>query len=182
MYIADLDSLFQEMSISNKDNDTNGSLYKSIFDDSKAINLKQTFIDRYETEPIRLKVLYIKEKLTRYKQDVNSGNKPNYSSRLFRDDLNIIFQYLVKVVKNESLAKGHLTKLIFRSKVFGLHLFGMDIRQHSDIHAEVVSEIISYITPNIDYIHLKFKIIIYLCVNYYKKKIVHFLKISMIDV
>ena len=30
----------------------------------------------------------------------------------------------------------------------------MDIRQHSDIHAEVVSEIISYITPNIDYVHL----------------------------
>ena len=82
------------------------------------------------------------------------GDKPNYSSRLFIDDLNIIFQYLVKVVKNESLAKGHLTKLIFRSKVFGLHLFGMDIRQHSDIHAKVVSEIISYITPNIDYLHL----------------------------
>ena len=40
----------------------------------------------------------------------------NYSSRLFRDDLNIIFQYLVEVVKNESLAKGHLTKLILDLK------------------------------------------------------------------
>ena len=45
MYIADLDSLFQEMSISNKDNGTNGFLYKSIYDDSKTINLKQNFID-----------------------------------------------------------------------------------------------------------------------------------------
>ena len=42
----------------------------------------------------------------------------------------------------------------FRSKIFGLHLFGIDIRQHSDIHAKVVSEIISYIIPNIDYLHL----------------------------
>ena len=154
MYIADLDSLFQEMSISHKHTNTNGFLYKSISDDSKTINLKQNLIDRYETEPIRLKILYIKEKLTRYKQQINLGEKPNYSSSLFGDDLNIIFQYLVKDVKNESLAKGDLTKLIFRSKIFGLHLFGIDIRQHSDIHAKVVSEIISYIIPNIDYLHL----------------------------
>ena len=66
MYIADLDSLFQEMSISHKHTNTNGFLYKSISDDSKTINLKQNFIDRYETEPIRLKILYIKEKLTIY--------------------------------------------------------------------------------------------------------------------
>ena len=154
MYINDLDSLFQEMSISNKDNDPKEFLSKSIFNDSKTINLEQSFIDRYQTEPIRLKILYIKEKLAGYERHINSGEKPNYSSKIFREDLNLIFQYLVKVVKNESLAKGHLTKLIFRSKIFGLHLFGMDIRQHSDVHAEVVSEIISYIIPNVDYLHL----------------------------
>jgi len=154
MYIHDLDSLFQDMSISYKDSDLEGLLFKSISDDSKIINLKKSFIDRYQTEPIRLKILYIKEKLIGYERHINSEENPKYSSKLFIEDLNIIFQHLVKVVKNESLAKGHLTKLIFRSKIFGLHLFEMDIRQHSDVHCKVVSETISNINPNVDYLHL----------------------------
>ena len=47
-----------------------------------------------------------------------------------------------------------LSKLIYRSRIFGLHFLSMDIRQHSDVHGRVLGEIISKVLPEVDYLQL----------------------------
>ena len=154
MYINDLNMLFEDLSISQNSNYKKSHLLQSINHDLQEIALDQNLIDRYESEPVRLKILFIKYRLLEFKQDINCGEKPKYSSKVFQNDLKMIYRFLIEITGDKSLVNGKLSKLIYRSRIFGLHFLSMDIRQHSDVHGHVIGEIISKVLPEVDYFQL----------------------------
>ena len=153
-YINDLDMLFEDLSISQNSNYKKSHLFQSINHDLQEIALDQNLIDRYESEPVRLKILFIKYRLLEFKQDINCGENPKYSSKVFHNELKMIYRFLIEITGDKSLVNGKLSKLIYRSRIFGLHFLSMDIRQHSDVHGRVLGEIISKVLPELDYLQL----------------------------
>lgn len=63
----------------------------------------------------------------------------------FINDLDIIIDSLKKH-KSDSLASGPLRNLRRAAEVFGFHLTSLDIRQHSSVHEQVVTELLKYST------------------------------------
>ncbi len=66
--------------------------------------------------------------------------KPYEKSIEFINDLDIIINSL-KQHKSDCLARGSLRHLRRAAEVFGFHLASLDVRQHSDVHEQVVAEL-----------------------------------------
>ena len=64
MYQQDLETLFKDFSISREPKHKKTPLDDSIDQDLKAISIDKDLIRKYQYEPIRLKILIIKEKLS----------------------------------------------------------------------------------------------------------------------
>ena len=75
MYIKDLDSLYNDYSISIRKPDNNCPLIQSIIKDLKKSKMAKELIERYEFEPLRLKLLLIKEKLQLYQECIIQRKK-----------------------------------------------------------------------------------------------------------
>ena len=152
MYNEDIDLLFNDYSISLRQPKKDCPLHNSIETDLKKSNISKEVIDRYEFEPIRLKLLLIKEKLKEYEQSINQRKNIKFTVEDFQIDLTLIKDFLKNYTGDELLANGDIQKLITRVKIFGLHFMSLDIRQHSSVHENAVEEIISSISPKFSYI------------------------------
>jgi phosphoenolpyruvate carboxylase len=75
---------------------------------------------------------------------------PYLESGEFIQDLDILIRSL-KQHKSELLARGHLRHLRRAVEVFGFHLAPLDMRQHSNVHEQVVSELFKYALHRDDY-------------------------------
>jgi phosphoenolpyruvate carboxylase len=58
----------------------------------------------------------------------------------FVDDLQTV-QNTLRAHRAERVASGDLQNLLWRARTFGFHLAKLDVRQESDVHAEVVAEL-----------------------------------------
>ncbi|MFL3005679.1 MAG: phosphoenolpyruvate carboxylase [Candidatus Neomarinimicrobiota bacterium] len=152
MYNNDLNNLFNDFSISIKHPEENCRLVKSISKDLKKSKLPKEIRARYQFEPVRMKLLLIKEKLTCYRDSIRQLKKPELTLEHFQRDLEILSDFLEQLSKDKSLVFGGVKKLLIRSKVFGLHFMGLDIRQHSSVHEKAANEIISFIFPKFNYL------------------------------
>ena len=157
MYNRDLDLLFDDYSISFRKPRKNCLLHKSIKKDLKQSKIPSETIIRYKFEPIRLKLLLIKEKLKTYQECVSHRKKIRYTVKNFQKDLDLIVSFLKNYSDDDSLTYGDIQKLIIRIKIFGLHFMSLDIRQHSSVHENAVDEIISSIFPDFSYKNLSEK-------------------------
>jgi phosphoenolpyruvate carboxylase len=68
----------------------------------------------------------------------------------FIRDLEVLIHSL-KQHKSELLARGHLRHLRRAVEVFGFHLAPLDMRQHSNVHEQVVAELFKYDVHRDDY-------------------------------
>ncbi len=66
-----------------------------------------------------------------------------YDGRTFLEDLRLIADSLERTGLARLSQSGRLHELILRVRTFGLHVASMDIRQHSGVHEEAVSELLS---------------------------------------
>ncbi len=153
MYNKDLNKLFNDYSISVKHPHKNCRLHKSISNDLKKSKLPKKILSRYQFEPVRIKILLIKEKLAFYKDIISQFRKQELTLKFFQRDLEIISDFLEQLSKDQSLIFGDFKKLLIRSKIFGLHFMGLDIRQHSSVHGKAANEIISFIYPKFNYLN-----------------------------
>ena len=149
-YLVDLDYLFDDLSIQVDESAESVALTHSIEEDINIINIDKNLIKRYQYEPLRLKILCIKQKLIDYKYSIFS-NKIKYNLEKFQNDLNIISEFLLEISDDNYLLKGILKDIIVRSKIFGLNFVSLDIRQHSETHEYCVGEIIKYSKPSVKY-------------------------------
>lgn len=81
---------------------------------------------------------------------------PYSSSTEFLHDLNAIIDSL-KQHKSSWIARGAVRNLRRAVDVFGFHLAPLDMRQHSKIHEQVVSELFEHSTKRKDYLQLSEK-------------------------
>ena len=75
---------------------------------------------------------------------------PYLESGEFIRDIEILIHSL-KQHKSELLARGHLRHLRRAAEVFGFHLAPLDMRQHSNVHEQVVAELFKYGLHRNDY-------------------------------
>ena len=76
--------------------------------------------------------------------------EPYAESAEFVRDLDIVIHSL-KQHKSELLARGDLRHLRRAADVFGFHLAPLDMRQHSNVHEQVVAELFKFGTGRSDY-------------------------------
>ena len=154
MYQRDLETLFKDFSISREPKHKKTPLDDSIDQDLKAISIDKDLIRKYQYEPIRLKILIVKEKLSLFYKNLDNKSKVDYNLKSFQNDLKLIKNYLENLNGGSSLIFGDLNKILIRSKIFGLHFMSIDIRQHSEIHQTVINEIFTFLKPKIEYKNL----------------------------
>jgi phosphoenolpyruvate carboxylase len=76
--------------------------------------------------------------------------EPYAKSTEFIEELDVVIQSL-KQHKSELLARGDLRHLRRAAEVFGFHLASLDMRQHSDIHEQVVAELLGHCARDRNY-------------------------------
>ncbi len=84
----------------------------------------------------------------------SDGLKAYLSVEEFKQDLSTISQSLVSH-GSEALADGRLKHLQRAVDIFGFHLASLDLRQHSEIHARTVAEILKQARVCADYLALE---------------------------
>jgi phosphoenolpyruvate carboxylase len=82
------------------------------------------------------------------------GVAPGYASAdEFAADLAVIHRSLVEHGSG-LIARGRLRQLRRALGVFGFHLAAVDLRQNSDVHERVVTELLRNVRPDLDYVAL----------------------------
>jgi phosphoenolpyruvate carboxylase len=69
-------------------------------------------------------------------------NAKTYRSSDFIEDLEIIKDALNECNLHEVAAYGRFHDLLIRARTFGFHLAALDIRQHSELHAKAIEELL----------------------------------------
>lgn len=150
-YIKEMETLFNDLSHSKNWVDLGQEFQDSLAADRELFpDLQERYHDRYQLEEIRQKLLFMQEKLKRAQafslKDNSFDNHASpelgaYTHHLqFRQDLQIIYIALKKQGCLQSLT--NLRKMIYATDIFGFHLAKLDLRQHSEKHAEALAEIV----------------------------------------
>ncbi len=137
LYQQELINLREDLSISSQRFPGPDQLTSSLLAEAQKITLSPEIYRHYQHEPYRLKISFMLEKINR----LLASNFSDYSSEDFLADLNLIRQSLQQNGLRDIANCDCLTNLIIRAKVFGFHLISLDIRQHSNVHAESVEEL-----------------------------------------
>lgn len=146
-YLKELETLFNELSHSSNWCDVSQRLVDSLATDSAAMpNLANTLIKRYEYEPYRQKLLFIREKL---RSTVDGAQAPAASGACrspfyeraeeLRADLDLIGESLLRAGCATSLRS--LKRMMYAVDIFGFHLAKLDLRQHSRRHSSALDEV-----------------------------------------
>ncbi len=141
-YLEAIEQIKRQLSSSAKIVSVNPDLIESIRKDSDLIPDELEI--KNPVEFYRIKLEYIRKKLintTSAIEDNDAASGPSYSTKEeLLADLGLIDKSL-RENKGERLADSTLKKLIRQVDLFGFHLAKLDIRQHSELHTNAISEI-----------------------------------------
>ncbi len=149
LYMDELQVLRRYLSLSDKQCDVSKELRNSLKNDDKLFPLPEIYRRRYRHELYRQKVTYIIHKieylletLALSKDDILAKSAV-YKGSDFINDLEIIQRSLAQTGIKHLQTGGKLHDLIIRAKTFGFHLCAVDVRQHSLVHEQAVSELMA---------------------------------------
>lgn len=132
-FSIELDRIRQELSVSDRRCNVPRALMESIARDA-AFDAQDPDIRSHAShEPFRLRILQVQARVRR---------DPMYTAGLFLSDLEEIVECLHAVGLGACADEGPLATLLFRVRAFGLHMAGLDIRQHSAVHERAVAELL----------------------------------------
>ena len=126
-----LDSLYRELSMSNRRIEIDPKLLKSIEKDEAESPLDEMTVRHLEREPFRVKISHIQMRL----------GSPDYDIDRYIDDLNTIQAALNFAQLHETANHGKISDALITAKTFGFHLAALDIRQHSRVHEAAIDEL-----------------------------------------
>lgn len=154
-YVASVEALRRELTQSARLVAASEALLESLDDDRKAISLPEERLRRYTLEPYGLKLLYVQTRLSATLEQLNTitgfraqgisaDRAPAYrDAEQFLGDLRLV-QESLRQNRGALLADaGPLAHLITQAMTFGFHLATLDVRQHSDEHAQALEEMIA---------------------------------------
>ena len=151
-YIDALQILYNDLGITVKDQTKIKELRNSVKVDIKNLSIDKKTQEQLKLEPFRLKILCIKQKLESHKRNlIDPSQKIDYTSKEFIGELKIIQASLKLLSPQTNIDSGPISDLIIQGKIFGFNMMSLDIREHSDIHEEVIHEILKKINCQLDY-------------------------------
>lgn len=105
-------------------------------DEAKAL-IAEDSRARLRHEPFRLKLLQMHNRMV-----ACESNSQAYDVPSFEADIELLIGSLQEMKLGELVDSSGLGELRMQAKIFGFHLAALDIRQHSAVHEEVVSELL----------------------------------------
>lgn len=149
-YKESLVNLRDKLSFSSNIVEVPDELWASIERDKQHIKLQSKDVWRNETEPYRIKLSYMIEKIQNTASDEHVNEYAKYASvDEFIEELKLLDRSLRNHYADH-VADFYLQRLIRQAELFGFHLATLDIRQHSKEHEYALNEILakSGITPS----------------------------------
>ena len=135
----DAEALGRELSVSAHRFDVPAALRASIAADAARLPDVAVRARRYEAEPWREKLWYVRARLVAARER-RDGAYPD--ARSYLEDLALIERTL-DAPGLEPLRRGRLRDAVRRAEVFGFHLATLDLRQHSAVHEAAVAELLA---------------------------------------
>lgn len=148
MYMSELDYLRRYLSISYNQADITKELKESLRYEEKENPLSETYERRYSKEPYRRKITHIRRKIQRqidaleFDKEKILKTSPEYTATHFIEDLKLIETSLIANNMSSLVERGKLRSLLDRAQTFGFHMNALDVRQHSRLHEEALTEIL----------------------------------------
>lgn len=147
LYLNELNELRRYLSVSRDLVRIPDAFNRSLKKDEKEIPLSDRYMRRYRNEPFRRKITHMMNRLRRLLADIREDkgtlfeNALSYGAKEFVADLELIRDALIECGLEEVALFGRFNNLLIRARTFGFHLAGLDIRQHSDLHAKAVEDL-----------------------------------------
>jgi phosphoenolpyruvate carboxylase len=146
-YLDELSALRDDLSLSSRQAPVPDALHESLKADRADISLPEETRRQYRHEPYRLKIAAIEARLRRLLDrldDVDLASQPtDYTADDLLSDLNLIASCLAEQGLSAPAHTGRLHRLRSLVATFGFHLAALDVRQHSGVHEETVSALLS---------------------------------------
>ncbi|MGZ3427139.1 MAG: phosphoenolpyruvate carboxylase, partial [Polyangia bacterium] len=131
--------LGREISVSTRRLPPSAELIASISADRERLPEVAARARRYEAEPWREKLWYVRAKL----QAARDRRETGYAdAHAYCEELALLDRTLA-AAGMEPLRQGHLRDARRRAEVFGFHLASMDLRQHAAVHEAAVAELLA---------------------------------------
>jgi phosphoenolpyruvate carboxylase len=141
-YEATLRDLMEHMSFNTNIVNVDEYLLKSVEEDRRTVELREEEPWRNESEPYRVKIVYMLEKLYNTRNPESTEAAMRYRSvEEFLLDLHILDTSLRGHYAG-FVADMYIKKLIRQAELFGFHLVTVDIRQHSKEHEMAMAEVL----------------------------------------
>lgn len=142
-YSESLRELKHILSFSTNIVEVSKELLESIQKDRQNIELNSSVPWRNETEPYRVKVTYMLQKLLNTANEkITDPSKQYNSPEEFIEELQVIDRSL-RGHFADYVADQNLKKMVRQVKLFGFHVASLDVRQHSKEHEMAMTEILS---------------------------------------
>ncbi len=138
LYHGKLDELMRLLSFSERRLSIPEELTARVQPDQLTHPVRDEFAARLRHEPFRLKLAEMRGRLTAAVEDHAA-----YKVEAFVSDLELLVDSLRQMKLAEIVDSSGLGDLLIQAKVFGFHLAALDIRQHSDVHEHVVTELMA---------------------------------------
>ncbi|MCL6458170.1 MAG: phosphoenolpyruvate carboxylase [Gorillibacterium sp.] len=146
-----LDALLGHMSFNTNIVTISSTLLESVEQDRQNITLRHMEPWRNESEPYRVKIVYMLEKLHNTHKSGITENEVKYNSvEEFLNDLKIMDSSLREHFAG-FVADMYTKKLIRQAELFGFHMAALDIRQHSKEHELAMTETLAKMGINEQY-------------------------------
>jgi len=149
-----LDELRQALSISTKLAGVSAELEKSVVQDlEKLPEIENRYRRINIEEPYRLKATAIRHKLA-LTQVRHASGLPHFPGRDYKNTLELIndleiMRTSLLANNGQLIATGLLERITRAISAFGLTHASMDIREHSDVHRQLLNQIFSNLTPEL---------------------------------
>ncbi len=165
LYLHELRELRRELSISSRQAPVPQILYDSISADAESIELPEQAKRNYQHEPYRLKLSYMMARLDRLREEalltlktrsdhaaeIDEGRSWSYDSSDFIADLSLIHDCLVSSGFGSYVESSLLRRILVRGRTFGFHMAALDVRQHSGVHEEAITDLLRMAGVHDDY-------------------------------
>jgi phosphoenolpyruvate carboxylase len=149
-----LDELRQALSISTKLAGVSDELEKSVLQDlEKLPEIENRYRRINVEEPYRLKATAIRHKLA-LTQARHTNGLPHFPGRDYKDTAELLSDFEImrtSLLANngELIATGLLERITRAIGAFGLTHATMDVREHSEVHHQLLSKLFANLTPEI---------------------------------
>ncbi len=144
----DLRNLRRELSFSERKIEVPQRLLDSVAIDAQEQTLSDYRWRQYVHEPYRLKVSHMILRIKKLIDNIDtaftqaSEASESYSSAQFIADLELLKDCLQETGFASIAQHGMLQKVLLRARAFGFHMAALDVRQHSRIHEQAVTELL----------------------------------------